>query len=114
MGILKFTFFRVHQTKGNLVRRQWIDLKFDGMACKGYTSTSKNETFDLNVKHKVLNDKKTFKTSTFYTHLCHILQFHYDVKVVFFHFLTFQPTKSSGKVIFSMLEWHKTRIIYVN
>ena len=31
MGILKFTFFRVRQTKGNLVRRQWIDVKFDVM-----------------------------------------------------------------------------------
>ena len=31
MGTLKFTFFRVHQTKGNLVRRQWIDVKFDVM-----------------------------------------------------------------------------------
>ena len=31
MRILKFTFFRVHQTKSYLVRRQWIDVKFDGM-----------------------------------------------------------------------------------
>ena len=31
MGILKFTFFRVCQTKGNLVRRQYIDVKFDVM-----------------------------------------------------------------------------------
>ena len=30
-GILKFTFFRVRKTKGNLVRRQWIDVKFDVM-----------------------------------------------------------------------------------
>ena len=29
MGILKFTFFQVRQTKANLVRRQWIDVKFD-------------------------------------------------------------------------------------
>ena len=31
MGILKFTFFRVCQTKGYLVRRQWFDVKFDVM-----------------------------------------------------------------------------------
>ena len=31
MWILKFTFFRVRQTKGNLVSRQWIDDKFDNM-----------------------------------------------------------------------------------
>ena len=34
MGILKFTFFCVRQTKGNLVRRQWIDVKFDAMGMK--------------------------------------------------------------------------------
>ena len=31
LGILKFTFFRVRQTKGNLVRRQCNDVKFDVM-----------------------------------------------------------------------------------
>ena len=31
MGILKFTFFRVRQTKSYLVRRQWIDVKYDAM-----------------------------------------------------------------------------------
>ena len=31
MGILKFTFCRVRQTKGNLVRRQWVDVEFDVM-----------------------------------------------------------------------------------
>ena len=56
IGILKFTFFRVRQTKGNLVRRQWIDVKFDVMGM--YTSTSEIETFDSNVKQKVLNDEK--------------------------------------------------------
>ena len=30
-GAFKITFFRVHQTKGNLVRRQWIDVKFEVM-----------------------------------------------------------------------------------
>ena len=58
MGILKFTFFRVRQTKGNLVRHQWIDVKFDVMACKGYMSTSEIKTFDANVKQKVLNHEK--------------------------------------------------------
>ena len=48
MGILKFTCFRVRQTKGNL--RSW--------ACKGYTSTSKILTFASNVKQGVLNDEK--------------------------------------------------------
>ena len=28
---MKFTFFRVRQTKGNQVRRQWVDVKFDAM-----------------------------------------------------------------------------------
>ena len=31
MGILKFTFFRVRQTISYLVRRRWIDVKFDVM-----------------------------------------------------------------------------------
>ena len=37
----------------------------------------------------------------------HVLPFHYDVKMVFFHFLTFQRTESSGQEIFLMLERHK-------
>ena len=43
----------------------------------------------------------------FDTRLCHVLPFQYDVKLVFFHFLTLQRTESSGQVIFMMLEWHK-------
>ena len=35
------------------------------------------------------------------------LPFHYDVKMVSIHFLTFKRTKSSGQVNFLMLEWHK-------
>ena len=31
MGVLKFTFFNVRLIKGNLVRRQWIDVKFEVM-----------------------------------------------------------------------------------
>ena len=30
-GDLEIDFFRVRQTKDNLVRRQWIDVKFDAM-----------------------------------------------------------------------------------
>ena len=76
-------------------------------ACKGYTSTSKIEIFDSNVKQKVRNDEKRKKTSKCDTRLCHVLPLHYDVKMVFYHFLTFQRTESSGQVIFLMLEWHK-------
>ena len=57
---------------------------------------------------------KNVKTSKFSTHLCHVLPFHYDVIMVFFHFLAFQQTESSGQVIFLMLEGHKSRIIYVS
>ena len=65
MGILKFTFFCVRQTKSYLVRRQWIGVKFDVMginlmswACKGYTSTSEIKKIDFRVKPKVRNDEK--------------------------------------------------------
>ena len=47
---------------------------------------------------------KNVKTSRFDTRLCYVLPFHYDVKMVFFHFLTFQRIESSGQVIFLMLE----------
>ena len=50
---------------------------------------------------------KTLKSSKFDARLCHVLPVHYDVKMVFFHFLTFLRTESSGQVIFLMLEWHK-------
>ena len=58
MGILKFTFFRVRQTKNYLVRRQRIDVKFDVMGMQGYTSTSEIIFFYFRVKPKVLNDEK--------------------------------------------------------
>ena len=58
MGILKFTFFRVHQTKSNLVSRQRMALNLMSLACKGYTSTSEIEAFESNVKQKALNDEK--------------------------------------------------------
>ena len=58
MGILKFTFFRVRQTKSYLVRRQWIDVKFDVMGMQIYTFTSEIKNFDFRVKPKVLNDEK--------------------------------------------------------
>ena len=51
--------------------------------------------------------KNVKKPSKFDTRLCHILPYHYDVKIVFCHFLTFQRTESSGQVIFLMLDWHK-------
>ena len=57
-GDLEIFIFCVRQTKGNLVRRQWIDVKCDVMACKGYTSTSENETFGFYVKQQVFNDEK--------------------------------------------------------
>ena len=51
--------------------------------------------------------KNVKKTSKFDTRLCHVSPFHYDVKMVFFNFLTIQGTESSGQVIFLMLERHK-------
>ena len=58
MGILKFMFFRVRQAKGNLVRRQWFDVKFDVMGMQRITSTSEIRFFDSRVKPKVHNDEK--------------------------------------------------------
>ena len=37
---LEIYVFGVHQAKGDLVRRQWIDVKLLSWACKRYTSTS--------------------------------------------------------------------------
>ena len=51
--------------------------------------------------------EKNVKTSKFDTRLCHVLLFNYDVKMLFFDFLTFQRTESSSQVIILMLEWHK-------
>ena len=56
MGILKFTFFRVRQKKGNLVSGSTLNLM--SWACKGYTSTLEIKTFDSRVKQNVLNDEK--------------------------------------------------------
>ena len=60
MGILKLTFFRVRQTKSYLVRRQWIDVKFQG--CHGNAKDTrlhlKLKKIDSRVKPKVLNDEK--------------------------------------------------------
>ena len=47
---------------------------------------------------------KNVKTSKFDTRLCHILPFHYDFKMVFLHFLTFQQTESRDQVICLMLD----------
>ena len=65
-------------------------------AGKGSTPASEIKTFDAIVKLKVLNHEKSKKILKFDTRLCHVLSFHYDVKMVFFHFLTFQRTESSG------------------
>ena len=46
-------------------------------------------------------------TSKFDYRLCHVLPFHYDVKMAFLHFLTFQRTESRDQVICLMLDWHK-------
>ena len=43
------------------VRRQWIEVYLMSLACKRYKSTSEIETFDSNVKQKVLNDEKRLK-----------------------------------------------------
>ena len=95
-------------------RQKVIWLGFSGLtlnlmswACKGYMSTSEIKTFDSYVKQEVLNDEKNVKNIKFDTRLCHGLSFHYDVKMVFFHFLTFQWTEASGQVIFLRQEWHK-------
>ena len=37
----------------------------------------------------------------------HVLPFHFDVKIAFFHLLTFQRTESRDQVICLMLDWHK-------
>ena len=58
MGILKFTFFRVRQTKSYLVRRQWIDVKFDVIGMQRIRVSSEIKHFDSRVKRKVLNDEK--------------------------------------------------------
>ena len=39
--------------------------------------------------------------------LYQVLPFHYDVKMTFLHFLTFQRTESRDQVICLMLDWHK-------
>ena len=58
MGILKFTFFRVRQKKGNLVSVSGSTLNLMSWACKGYTSTLEIKTFDSRVKKNILNDEK--------------------------------------------------------
>ena len=58
MVILKFVFFRVRQTKGNLVWRQWIDVSLMSLVRKGYTFTLEIKNFDSNVQQKVLKHEK--------------------------------------------------------
>ena len=73
-------------------------------ACKGCTSTSEIKNFDSRVKLKVLNDEKTLKTPKFDTRLRHVLPFHYDVKMAFLHFMTFQRTESRDQVFCLMFD----------
>ena len=58
MVIFKFTFFRVRQKKRNLVRRQWIDVKFDVMGMQRIHVYIWNYFFDSRVKPKILNGEK--------------------------------------------------------
>ena len=58
MGTLKFTFFSCPPEKKVI----WLGVSgltyLMSWACKGYMSTSENETFVSYVKQKVLNDEK--------------------------------------------------------
>ena len=58
MGILKFTFFMSARQKVIQLGVSGLTLNLMSLACKGYTTTSEIETFDSNVKQKVLNDEK--------------------------------------------------------
>ena len=59
MGILKFTVFLVSaRQKVIWLGVSGLTLNLMSWACKGYTSISKIETFDSNVKQNVLNDEK--------------------------------------------------------
>ena len=59
MGILKFTgFFVSARQKVIWFGVSGLTLKVISWACKGYTSTSEIETFDSNVKQKILNHEK--------------------------------------------------------
>ena len=50
---------------------------------------------------------KNVKKLKFDTRLYHVLPYHFDVKMTFLHFLTFQRTESNDLFIFFMLEQHK-------
>ena len=59
MGILKFTFFfEFARQKVIWLGASGLKLNLMSWACKGYTSASEIETFDSNVKQKVLYDEK--------------------------------------------------------
>ena len=81
---------------------------FMSCACKGYKPTSEIKTFNSNVKQNILNDEKKYKKNVENgTCLRHVSAFHNDVKMLFFHFFTFQRTELSVHVIFLMLVWFK-------
>ena len=59
MGILKFTFFFVSARQKVIWSRvSGLTLNLMSWARKGYMTTSEIETFDSDVKQKVLNDEK--------------------------------------------------------
>ena len=61
MGILKLTCFLSARQKIIWLGVSGLTLNLMSWACNGYTSTPKIETFDSNVKQKVLNDEKRKK-----------------------------------------------------
>ena len=60
-GNLEIDVFRAARQKVIWFGVSGLTLNLMSWACKGYTSTSEIETFDSNVKQKVLNDKKNVK-----------------------------------------------------
>ena len=57
-GRLKFTFFVSARQQVIWLGVSGLTLNLISWACKEYTPTSGFETFDSNVKQKVLNDEK--------------------------------------------------------
>ena len=58
MAILKYSFFVFARQKVIWLNVSGLTLNLMSWTCKEYTSTSDIETFDYNVKQKVLNDEK--------------------------------------------------------
>ena len=72
-------------------------------ACKWYKPTSEIQTFDSNIKFKVLNDEKRWKNNRmvpiYATYLSSIMTLNWS----FLRYLTFQWTELNIQVIRSML-----------